>query len=273
VGGARDEEALVSVGGELRRAGRIAGFGAVTATMLPAFVAHEALASIEDRSRVRDRWVSSWCSVLLRLFGVRVVAHGERGDSARGRLVVANHRSTADILVLLRAFGGRMVSRGDLARWPLIGPAARAAGTLFVDRSNAGSGAAAVRMIRTSLSRGDTVIVFPEGTTFPDDDVRRFQSGAFVAALGSGADVLPVGLAYATGSGAAFVNESFAAHLSRMAAARPSQVAMCVGAPIAPEAKARAATLRDHAQAEVQRLVRQARGMVDGRLDRAGTIE
>ena len=74
---------------------------------------------------------------------------------------------------------------------------------------------------------------------------------------------MPAGLAYETGSGAAFVDESFPAHLARMAAAAPSRVAMCVGAPIAIGDNARAAHLRDDARAEVQRLVHEARMMVD----------
>ena len=263
---------------QLRRAGRIAAFGALTSAMLPAFLAHERLAPAADRDRVRERWVAAWCGGLLCLFGVHVLTRRQVSGSAgawsspgsavpppgRGHLVVANHRSTADILVLLRAFGGHMVSRADLARWPLVGVAARAVGTVFVDRSDAVSGANAVRAIRDRLAEGHTVIVFPEGTTFPGDTVRPFHAGAFVAALRSGADIIPVGLAYGTGSGAAFVNESFPAHLARMAAASPSEVVMSVGEPITIREKARAAQLRDRAHAEVQRMVHEARKMVDG---------
>jgi len=245
----------VSVGRQLRRAGRIAGFGAVTSAMLPAFLAHERLSPATDKDRVRERWVAAWCGALLGLFGVRVLTRGAVPRSGRGHLVVANHRSTADILVLLRAFGGHMVSRADLAGWPLVGVAARAVGTVFVDRSDAASGASAVRAIRDRLA---------EGRTFPGDEVRPFHAGGFVAALRSGADIIPVGLAYGTGSGAAFVNESFAAHLARMAEASPSDMVMSVGEPIVVREKARAAQLRDHAHAEVQRLVGEARALVDG---------
>jgi 1-acyl-sn-glycerol-3-phosphate acyltransferase len=255
---------VVSVRRELRRAGRIAGFGVLTSAMLPAFLAHERLARLPERDRVRERWVAAWCAGLLRLFGVRVLFRGEVPAGGRGHLVVANHRSTADILVLLRAFGGHMVSRADLAGWPLVGVAARAVGTVFVDRSDAVSGANAVRAIRDRLAEGSTVIVFPEGTTFPDDQVRPFHAGAFVAALRSGADIVPVGIAYGAGSGAAFVNESFPAHLARMAAATPSDVVVCVGEPIVVPEKGRAAQLRDRAQGEVQRLVGEARRLVDG---------
>jgi 1-acyl-sn-glycerol-3-phosphate acyltransferase len=267
VGCFRDAEALVNPRREIRRAARVTGFASLTAAMLPAFLACEALSSATDddvkREARRDAWVATWAGALLRLFGVQVLARGPAPIHGRGHLVVVNHRSTADILVLLRAFGGHMVSRADLARWPLVGPAARAVGTVFVDRTDALSGAAAVRAIRSHLARGSTVIVFPEATTFPDDDVRPFQAGAFVAALHSGADVIPVGLAYATGSGAAFVNESFPAHLRRMAAADPSRVAMCLGTPIAVGPKTRAVRLRDEAHVEVQRLVHEARRMVD----------
>jgi 1-acyl-sn-glycerol-3-phosphate acyltransferase len=263
MGRIRNEEALVRTHRELRRVVRIAGFGAVTGAMLPLFLTHEAFTPKDERTYVRERWVGAWCSALLDLFGVRPMLRGPLPPRGRGHLVVANHRSTADILLLLRAFGGYMVSRSDLAKWPLVGVAARAVGTVFVDRSDVVSGANAVRAIRDRLAAGNTVIVFPEGTTYPEDDVRPFRAGAFVAALRSGADVVPVGLAYSRGSGAAFVNESFPAHLARMAAARPSRVAVCVGKPIAIGEKSRAAPVRDAAHAEVQRLVLEARQIVD----------
>jgi 1-acyl-sn-glycerol-3-phosphate acyltransferase len=262
----RHPEVVVTLRRELRRAARVGAFGTTTALMLPAFMARTAVATPKGRDAVRDRWVGAWCRTLLHAFGVEVIvagAPGLEGAAARGRLVVANHRSTADILALLGAFGGAMVSRADVAGWPLIGAAARAVGTVFVDRSNAFSGATAVRAIRARLVRGGTVIVFPEGGTSSGDEVRPFRRGAFVAALRADAEVVPVGLAYSSGSEAAFVGESFPAHLARMAAARPSKVAMCIGAPISSAPGSHAESLRDSAQADVARLVAQARALVD----------
>jgi 1-acyl-sn-glycerol-3-phosphate acyltransferase len=241
----------------------VAALGATTGVMLPAFLARMAVAPEGERGAVRDRWVRLWSRTLLETFGVRALIHGAPPEGGRGRLVVANHRSTADILLLLGVFGGAMVSRADVAGWPLIGAAARAVGTVFVDRSSAFSGATAVRAIRTRLARSSTVIVFPEGGTSAGDEVRPFRPGAFVAALRAEADVVPVGLAYEWGSGAAFVDESFPAHLSRMAGAAPSRVAMCIGAAIAFDPSVRAPGLRDRAHAEVARLVADARRLVD----------
>jgi 1-acyl-sn-glycerol-3-phosphate acyltransferase len=243
---------------------RITGFGAVTAAMLPAYLAKKELTDARLWPPQRDLWVGAWASALLRIFGLRVLVFGARPGGACGHLVVANHRSTADILILLRSFGGKMVSRSDLAAWPLVGLAARAVGTVFVDREDAVSGANAVRGMRSSLTGGDTIIVFPEGTTFAGDAVRPFRSGAFVAALRSGADIVPVGIAYGRESGAAFVNESFPAHLARVAAADASTVVMCIGDPIAIQPGDSGARLRDRAHTTVQTLVADARKRVDG---------
>jgi 1-acyl-sn-glycerol-3-phosphate acyltransferase len=203
---------------------------------------------------------------MLHLFGLRLSATSMPAlPRGRGHLIVSNHRSTADIVVLLQAFGGQMVSRADVAHWPLVGAGARSVGTVFVDRSDAVSGATAVRVIRGLLAQAETVIVFPEGTTFAGDEVRPFRGGAFIAALRSGAAVVPVGLAYETGSQASFLDESFGAHVWRVAAAEPSRVAMCVGEPLTLADDTRAADLRDRAREEVQKLVREARRVVDRR--------
>jgi len=261
---------LVDVPRELRRSARIAGLVAVTSAMLPAYLIRRRFVAVRDRDQVRARWVGLWASTLLDLFGIRVLARGPVLATDRGHLVVSNHRSAADILLLLRAFGGPIVSRADLARWPLIGPAAKAAGTVFVERTNTVSGANAIRSIRALLRERATVILFPEGTTYPGDEVRPFFAGAFVAAMHTPIDIVPVGIAYASDSEAAFVNETFGSHLSRMAGAPPSTVAMCVGTPIVVDDRARSAQLRDESHAAVQDLVFAARSFVDG--DKPGVL-
>jgi 1-acyl-sn-glycerol-3-phosphate acyltransferase len=248
----------------VRRAVRAGGFAAITAGMLPPFAARLALARPGERSSVRDAWVRTWSDALLALFAITVDATLPAPRTAgKGRLVVANHRSTIDVAVLLRTFGGRMVSRADLSGWPLLGAAARAVGTLFVDRGSALSGAKTIRLIRDTLQAGDTVCLFPEGTTFEGDEVRPFHAGAFVSALRTRAEIVPVGIAYERGSGAAFVGEPFLEHLGRMAGAAPSRVVARAGAPFEVGEKARAADLCERTHAAVQALVHEARSACD----------
>ena len=144
-----------------RRVARVAGFGAVTATMLPAYLARRAMASAPRASstRMRDatRGSRPGRDALLAMFGGRR-ARRRRGAPRPSTAAVTssspNHRSTADIPVLLRAFGGHMVSRADTSRVAARGAAARAVGTVFVDRSDAVSGAGAVPRDSQAPRRG-----------------------------------------------------------------------------------------------------------------------
>jgi 1-acyl-sn-glycerol-3-phosphate acyltransferase len=245
-----------------RQAYRAGGFVATTATMLPLFLSHQRRVAEDQKDLVRELWVRRWAGALLRLFDVSPIIDGRvppptlKGE--RGRLIVSNHRSAIDIGVLLATFGGTMVSRADLADWPVVGAAARSVGTVFVDRASARSGAATIRTIQRHLEEGRSIAVFPEGTTFQGDEVQPFRGGAFVAAARAGIDVLPVGLAYPAASGAAYVNESFVAHLGRMARSDATRMGLAVGPPIRTVGM-RAAALAERAHAEVSRLVGVAR--------------
>jgi 1-acyl-sn-glycerol-3-phosphate acyltransferase len=150
-----------------------------------------------------------------------------------------------------------VLSRGDVAEWPVFGKMAELAGTIFVDRMSAHSGAVALQRMRECLREGRTVCVFPEGTTFADDEVRAFRAGAFVAAARERAAVLPVGLAYEDVT-AAYGDESLGSHVRRVAGASATRVAAVIGDPIASTGLG-VRPLAERARLEVERLVRRAR--------------
>jgi 1-acyl-sn-glycerol-3-phosphate acyltransferase len=238
---------------------------AATSAMLPIFVAHTHRAPEDQKPLVRDLWVRRWARALLDLFDIELVLRGSvpppTRAGGRGRLIVANHRSAIDIGVLLATFGGTLVSRADLATWPILGKAARSVGTVFVDRSSIQSGALVVRDIQRRLEEGETIGIFPEGTTFADDEVRAFHRGAFIAALNAKAEVLPVGLAYPASSGAAFLEESFLAHVGRVARTKAVRVGVVVGKPIDTQ-QMNGKRLTEAAQRAVGELVAEARQLV-----------
>jgi 1-acyl-sn-glycerol-3-phosphate acyltransferase len=246
-----------------RKVARIGGFAGITGALLPLYVARDTLTRPAQKTVVRDRWLRRWSGSLLRLFGIVVVYRGASVAKGQGQLVVSNHRSALDVGILLQHFGGHMVSRADLAGWPLVGAAARSVGTVFVDRASTASGASTIRAVRALLKAGETVLVFPEGTTFEGDTVRPFQAGAFIGALKTSATIVPVGIAYETGSGAAFVGESFTKHLARMAESGATRVVVRVGEPMPVASTSRAAEVAASAMAAVQSLVEQARREVD----------
>jgi 1-acyl-sn-glycerol-3-phosphate acyltransferase len=250
----------------LRQAARGAGFAALTlgaGTGVWAGVtrAHGDAAKMA----ARNRWTRAWSRELLSLFGVDLVVEGDATAGLspdHGRVIVANHRSIIDIAVLLLLFGGALVSRGDLEGWPLIGPAARAAGTIFVDRGNKKSGAQAIERMIARLSLHDTICLFPEGTTYVDDEVRPFKPGACVAATRARVPVVPVALVYPQGSDAAFGGESFTAHLARLAATGKTTVRVEVGQPKQLGEGESVEAFTERCRAEVARLLGVGRGTV-----------
>jgi 1-acyl-sn-glycerol-3-phosphate acyltransferase len=177
---------------------------------------------------------------LLRLYGLEVSARGPfvdrpggrypaRDVAGRGRLFVMNHRSMLDIFVNLAFIEANIVSRADLSGWPVIGVAARRVGTLFVVRNSRQSGAAVISAMVGAVERGRAVMVYPEGTTFCGDEVRPFRPGAFLAAQRTGAEIVPVGIAYEGDAAYYLEEESFVPHLLRVSGTRRIRIALEVG--------------------------------------------
>jgi 1-acyl-sn-glycerol-3-phosphate acyltransferase len=245
-----------------RSGGRALSMATLTLSMLGGVSLHQRWVEPSRQGEVLQQWMRVWADLLVRLFGIEVSLHGEPPPPATGaRLIVSNHRSPIDVLLLLRQFGGVVLSRGDLARWPVLGPAARKVETIFVDRTDAVSGVLAIRALRDRLQKGRTVIVFPEGTTPTGDDVLEFQEGAFAAARGLEVELVPVGIAYEPGS--EFWDATFMQHMTRMAQRKLTRVACVFGRPRAlpNQRKGLAASLRE----EVQSLVHEARKQIDAR--------
>jgi 1-acyl-sn-glycerol-3-phosphate acyltransferase len=214
-----------------------------------------------------SKWTRRWAGGLLRVFGIRVEAHGPfaddgklypgRDDRGLGRIFVMNHRSGADIPVMLTVAAVRVISRHDLANWPLIGPGAKRIGTLFVDRTSRRSGATVLRQISDKLAAGEGIAMFPEGTAFPGDEIREFKPGAFNAAHRAGAQIVPMGVAYGDPA-AYYTDDSFMAHMKRIAGLRGMRVVVEIGEPLTVD-ETSSVELKDQARERVEQLVAKAR--------------
>ena len=158
-----------------RQASRTGGTLALTLGMLGVYLPHRKVKRMADDVDYRDAWVRAWSKGVLSCFRIHLEVIGEPPPRTGGRMIVSNHRSAIDINVVLSQFGGRMVSRHDIAGWPGLGWGAKLIGTVFVDRKDAKSGMVTIRAMRRLLEEGDTVDVFPEGTTFAGDEVHEFH--------------------------------------------------------------------------------------------------
>ena len=143
----------------------------------------------------RHAEIRRWSVGLLRGMGVQHQVHGQAPSCPA--LVVANHVSWLDIAALHAGVPqARFVSKADVLRWPLIGRMVRASGSLFIQRESKRDALRVVHDIAGALSQGDTVAVFPEGTTGCGAQVMHFHANLLQAAIRAGGIVQPVVLHY-----------------------------------------------------------------------------
>lgn len=109
-------------------------------------------------------------------------------------LFAANHISWLDIPCLLSAVQAVFVSKQEVAQWPVIGRLTTCAGTILIERGK-GSGSATLE-ISSHLSRNESVVIFPEGTSTDGSDVRVFHPRLFAAAISTGATIQPIAIRY-----------------------------------------------------------------------------
>lgn len=141
--------------------------------------------------------LASWCRDLLFSLGVGILSSGE-ALSRDPCLIVANHISWMDILVLRSLLPVRFIAKEEIALWPLVGSSARKAGTFFIARGRLSSFRRTLDQVEETLENNDSVAVFPEGTTTCGDRILPFRSGLFEAAVRTGRPVLPIALRYET---------------------------------------------------------------------------
>ncbi len=127
------------------------------------------------------------------LIGLRVQVVGKPAE-AGPVLFLANHSSWLDVLVLGAVLEGCFVSKAEVGTWPLIRTVARLGRTVFVSRSRGRTGSEAGAM-RARLAAGDSLILFPEGTSSDGARVLPFRS-SFLATAGAARQVQPVSLVY-----------------------------------------------------------------------------
>jgi 1-acyl-sn-glycerol-3-phosphate acyltransferase len=145
-----------------------------------------------------DAVVCWWYRRLLRCLGLCVWADGA---VAGATLLVANHVSWLDIPVIGSQGNVRFLSKVEVRTWPLIGWMSELAGTVFITRG-AHQVREVVEGIHARIQAGQSVVIFPEGTTTDGREVQRFHPRLFAVCQQAGLAglaVQPVTLHYGSG--------------------------------------------------------------------------
>jgi len=181
-----------------------------------------------------------------RLLGlaVRVVGQPATGGS-RPVVFVSNHSSWLDVPVLGGQLDGCFVAKSEVSRWPLVGTIARMGRTVFVSR-NRGATLSERDSMRGRLAAGDSLILFPEGTTSDGSRVMPFRSTFFAIAQGEHPPLIqPVSVVYDRLGGlptgracrplfAWYGDMDIASHFWRLAQQRGLRVTVLLHAPLDP---------------------------------------
>ncbi|CAG0948488.1 1-acyl-sn-glycerol-3-phosphate acyltransferase [Burkholderiales bacterium] len=149
----------------------------------------------------RRSHILRWSRKLLRLMNVEARVHGAIDAHGGNVLIVANHVSWLDIVVLNAHRPARFVAKSELADWPVVGRLIRGSGTLFIERGRLRDTERINRRAAEVLASGDVIAVFPEGTTTDGSTMLRFHGSLLQPVVDAEGHVLPVAIRYHDGDG------------------------------------------------------------------------
>jgi 1-acyl-sn-glycerol-3-phosphate acyltransferase len=152
-------------------------------------------APFDRRRRLLHRFTCLWASLYTWLnpaWPVTIVGR-DRIVPDRATVMVANHLSLLDILVLFRTFAHfKWVSKIENFRVPFIGWNMSLNGYIKIKRGDRASVLRMMQDCERTLARGSSIMMFPEGTRSPTGRMRAFKPGAFELALRTGSPIQPI---------------------------------------------------------------------------------
>ena len=159
-------------------------------------------AALKSRALDERRAPRLWHRLVTKLLGMRIRVHGQPA-AARPLLIVSNHVSWTDIMVLGSVADVHFIAKSEVAGWPVIGKLSRLQRTVFIERRRRRQAGAQAGEIAGRLGDGVPLVLFPEGTTSDGTLPLAFKSTLFAAADMSLAEgraaavtIQPVAIAY-----------------------------------------------------------------------------
>ncbi len=171
--------------------------------------------------RLADRLAVAFCRSVLRTLRTDVrMDHVSGGGNNANALMLANHVSWMDIMVIGSLRPASFLAKSDVAAWPLIARFARMQGAVFVDRKRKRSIIPANQLLSERLKQNRLAVIFPEGTTTDGTTVGCFRSSHVQSALDAFRTrpaqtvcLQPLAIAYNTAAAAWVGDQAFLPHL------------------------------------------------------------
>ncbi|MCX7096409.1 MAG: lysophospholipid acyltransferase family protein [Methylococcales bacterium] len=131
--------------------------------------------------RLSGELKTHWLRCFSAILNLRVNQEGVLPD--QGTMLVSNHISWLDIIVIGQFLPAYFVAKSDISGWPVIGFLAKQGGTVFIRRGDKQQIKATSEQMLGLLKQNSTIIAFPEGTTTAGQDVQHFHASLFQPAL------------------------------------------------------------------------------------------
>lgn len=152
---------------------------------------------MKEKNRAFHFSARYWSKLLLLTAGVRVSISGVENVPVDGGLIFAsNHQGAFDILILLASLPRefRFVAKSELFKVPFLGWYMSFAGYVPIERDVSASAHKTIGSVAEVLSKGECILIFPEGTRSKTGELGPFKRGSLMAAFNSGASVVPVAI-------------------------------------------------------------------------------
>jgi len=150
---------------------------------------------IDRRLSILHILSSCWASCytwLSPLWSVAITGR-ENIDRKKAYMMVSNHQSMLDILIIYRIFVHfKWVAKSSLFKVPIIGWNLWLNRCIKIERSSTKSQRKMFRECIENIKRGSSVMIFPEGTRSRNGELRAFREGAFLIALKQKTDIVPM---------------------------------------------------------------------------------
>ena len=148
--------------------------------------------------------------ILHPILGSKITVYGK--EPIASGLIVSNHRSYFDAMVILKNILASPVGKKEVESWPLIGSVTKTTGVIFVNREEKSSRTQTLKEVRVVLENGFSIFIAPEGTTHINPTTIDFRPGTFVLAADMGVPVMPVAIDYKNLDDAWIGNDTFIPH-------------------------------------------------------------
>jgi lyso-ornithine lipid O-acyltransferase len=176
--------------GKFSASSRILGFVLLTVPLMPL-----QWLFIRLWPDMAKRFPHHYHKLLCRILGFETMVSGKLPEGGQC-LIVCNHVSWIDIVVLSAVSPLSFVAKREVATWPLFGWLAKLQRTVFIDRERRHSTKHSRTELEARLAEGDRIVLFPEGTSHNGETVLPFKSSFFAAATAPEIAIVPVTLAY-----------------------------------------------------------------------------